>query len=276
MVWLLCVLFFCLPSWHVHGWYAQKSSPACACWSRQEPPVHKKIGRFLGELFFDVLAINRHLFSIDTAKILTGFTPAYLVARRLDEPVQQNFYDQTIHKNINQMYESCHKVAKVGVGVPMVALSGLAFYGWTDELRLTGRIFALGLPFVHWTKDLIKTLEAKPCLRPWHEDFSAEKRSPGGFPSGHMANITYAASLFGMRFGLPWAVPLGAFASFVFADFINCNRHYFSQLLAGAAFGLIYAVAAQKVIERKLHEQWAIGCGLRQDGGMQFRCAYLF
>jgi len=59
-------------------------------------------------------------------------------------------------------------------------------------------------------------------------------------------------ALFGMRHGWKWAVPLSLFSTFVFADFLNCNRHYLSQLLAGVGFGLIYAFAADKVIHRRV------------------------
>ena len=54
--------------------------------------------------------------------------------------------------------------------------------------------------------------------------------------------------LYGMRFGYQFAVPLGAVTAFVGTTFLACNRHYFSQLIAGAGFGAIYALAANKVI----------------------------
>lgn len=257
------IVLFMVP---LAGWYRcdkKKCVPVSCC--KQHKSIVHAAGYFLGEIVIDILSVQRYLFSLDTVKILTGFTPFYLIARRLDDDIQSRFYDPCTHKNVNQFPSSCHTVAKVGVGIPMAGLSSLAIFGWNPDIRMTGRIFALTIPFVHWTKDLIKTLEAKPCLRPWHEDFSCEKRSPGGFPSGHMANITFAAALFGMRYGLAWGVPLGLFATFVFADFINCNRHYFSQLLAGSAFGLIYAFAANKVIEKKLHEQFSFSCGVNPN-----------
>jgi hypothetical protein len=233
-------------------------------------------GYFVGDIVVDILAINRHLFSVDTAKILTGFAPVYLVSRRLDESIQSRFYEPSCHANINQFHPACHDAAQIGICIPMVGLSSLAFWGWTEDLRTTGRIFALGLPFVHWTKDLIKNLEAKICLRPWHQKFSCVERSSGGFPSGHMANITYATSLFAMRFGPKWGVPLGLFATFLFADFLNHNRHYLSQLCAGAAFGLIYAFAANKVIENKLNGRLVFSSYTDRQGSPGIKMQYVF
>lgn len=280
---MILIVFLCMLSWPYMGeaWYNPKPKTYVVCKNdelvvrRHHKTVMHAFGYFVGEIIMDILSINRNLFSIDTAKILTAFTPVYLVARRLDEDVQSRFYDPATHTNINQFHQKCHKVAKAGIGIPMVALSSLAFFGWNEDLRMTGRIFALGLPFVHWTKDLIKTLEAKPCLRPWHQDFDRYKRSPGGFPSGHMANITYATSLFAMRHGLAWGIPLGFFTAFVFADFINCNRHYLSQMLAGAAFGLTYAIAANKVIERKLYGL-DVSCGFSGQNRAYISASYSF
>jgi hypothetical protein len=224
--------------------------------------MHKG-GVFLGEVVMDALLLHRYLFSVDTAKILTGFTPFYLISRSIDDDIQSRFYDEKYHKNINQFHQKCHQVARFGVGVPMGVFSSLAIIAPDKDIRMTARMFAIGLPFVHSGKDIIKSIDAKACLRPWHEDFSKEKRSSGGFPSGHMANITYAATLFGLRHGIKWAAPLSLFAVFVAADFINCNRHYLSQIIAGAGLGVLYAVAATKVIEKRIQKNFY--CQLKID-----------
>jgi hypothetical protein len=235
-----------------------------------------KGARWLGEIAVDALRLHRYLFTIDSVKILTGLTPFYLTARRFDEDFQCRFHDKTTHININQLPKQCHQVAQKGVGIPMVFLSGLSLYGWTEDLRMTGRIFAIGLPFVHSGKDIIKNLRTKSCLRPWHENFGKDKRSSGGFPSGHMANVVYMASLFGMRHGLKWAVPLGLFATFVFADFVNCNRHYLSQLIAGSGLGLLYGFAANTLIDKKLSERWSLNLCNNASGGPSVQLSYRF
>jgi len=230
----------------------------------------------LGYAIEDMLLLNVYLFSITSAKVLTSFTPFYLSARMIDEDIQKTFYDRICHTNIYQLPNTCHQVAQNGVGVPMVVLSTMALWAPDNELRKTARMFALGLPFVHWGKDLIKTLDTNICLRPWNEHFSSVKRSTGGFPSGHMANVTYMTALFGMRHGWKWAVPLSLFSAFVFTDFLNCNRHYLSQLIAGVGFGLLYAFSADAVIKRRSALDMQIKCGMTDQGGINASIACSF
>jgi len=222
--------------------------------SRQSDHVYplQWVGRQLGSLVQDALELNYNLLSLDSVKIITGITAPYLLLRMADDRMQSTFYDPATHTNICQLPQSCHKVAKYGVGIPMVALSSLALFAHDPDLRLTGRMLAIGLPFVQSGKDIIKKLRFNCCLRPWHQDFSNKERSSGGFPSGHMANAVYMTTLFGMRHGFWWGMPLGMLSTFVFADFFNCNRHYPSQLVAGVGLGMLFAFAADKVISKRL------------------------
>lgn len=243
-----------------YPWVSYKRTP----WCRKS--VGQKMVYYFGELVVDAVRLNINLFSVDSAKIITSFTPFYLSARWIDERIQSNFYDPSCHKNVNQLPDKCHQTAQHGVAVPMIGLSGLALYGWTEDLRQTGRMIAIGLPFVHSGKDVIKKLRFKCCLRPWHQDFSSKKRSSGGFPSGHMANVSYMTTLMWMRHGPKWGIPLSLFSSLVFADFLNCNRHYLSQLIAGVGLGVLFAFAANKVVERKLSERVSLCCGTDDSG----------
>lgn len=227
---------------------------------------HKAV-HFVNNIIVDAIALQWNLLSTTSAKIITGCIPWYLYARQMDERIQSNFYDPSSHKNTNQLPKQCHSIAKNAVALPMIGLSSLALFARDEDIRTTARLFAIGLPFVHSGKDAIKKWRSTCCLRPWHEEFSSKERSSGGFPSGHMANVTYMTALFGMRFGPKWGVPLGLFSAFVFVDFINCNRHYLSQMIAGMGLGLLYAYAAHAVIEHKLNYDWSVwvepgGCGL--------------
>ena len=235
-----------------------------------------KASRFFGEIIVDAVMLHVKLLSMQSVHIITGFMPFYLASRMADERIQNNFYDNSNHKNILQLPQKCHDIAHYGIGVPMVFLSSLALWGWNEDLRTTARIFAIGLPFVHSGKDIIKKLRFKSCLRPWHEQFDKKHRSSGGFPSGHMANVVYMTSLFGMRHGAAWGIPLGLFASFVFADFLNCNRHYLSQLIAGAGLGLLFAYAANTVIDQKLEARWSVECVTTMHDTAAFNVTYRF
>lgn len=235
-----------------------------------------KAARFFGEIIVDAVMLQVKLFTMQSVHVIAGFTPFYLASRMVDERLQNNFYDHTCHANIYQLPQRCHDIAHYGVGVPMVFLSSLAVWGWNEDLRMTARMFAIGLPFVHSGKDIIKKLRFKSCLRPWHEKFDKNNRSSGGFPSGHMANAVYMTALFGMRHGAKWGIPLGIFASFVFVDFLNCNRHYLSQLVAGAGLGLLFAYAANAVISQKLEARWSIECVTMADSSTAFNVTYRF
>lgn len=237
--------------------------------------IHKS-ARFVGEVIIDAVMLNVKLFSLDSAKIITSFIPFYLGSRMFDEDIQNNFYDSCLHKNIRQLPKSCHDIVQKGIGIPMVSLSSLALFSHNEDLRMTARMFAIGLPFVQSGKDLIKKAKGKAFLRPWHEEFSRKKRSSGGFPSGHMANATYMVTLFGMRHGLKFGIPLGIFAASVFITFLNCNRHYFSQLVAGSCLGVLYASAANKVIEKKLADRFDCALSATQYGRAAFRISYYF
>jgi len=244
--------------------------------TRTRDSAGDKIAGFITELVNDAARINVNLFSLTSVKILTAFTPLYVASRMVDEKLQCNFHDITYHKNINQFPKSCHQIARYGVGIPMVALSSLAIFASDEDLRLTARMFALGLPFVQSGKDIIKNLKCNACLRPWHQDFSIEKRSSGGFPSGHTANVVFMATLFGMRHGLKWGIPLGLFGVFVMVDFINCNRHYLSQIVAGAGLGLLFAFAASTVVDQKLSESWCIAPDVDSGGAPVIKLTYAF
>ncbi len=268
---VLLIFFYCMMTGRPRG-YPSIHNPSCRLKDSQRDFFYRSI-HFFGEIIVDATRLMHNLFSVDSAKIATLVTPFYLITRSLDEQIQKPFYDPAGHKNCNQLPRSCHDFAKNSVAIPMVGLSSLAIFATDSDLALTARMLAIGLPFVQSGKDIIKSLRFTSCLRPWNENFCQTERSSGGFPSGHIANISYMAMLFGMRHGLRWAIPLTALGIFVAADFLNCNRHYLSQLVAGAGLGVIFAVAASKVVDTKIMDHWSIN---RADQGTGLKIAYLF
>lgn len=68
-----------------------------------------------------------------------------------------------------------------------------------------------------------------------------ERRPDGGdysFPSGHAALSFSAAEFIRKRYGWEYAVPAYAAATFVGYSRIESKRHYFHDVLAGAAIGI--------------------------------------
>ncbi len=228
------------------------------------------LGETITDAFGDVLELHKNLFSWDSFKIISSVFPLFIAARMIDEKLQRCFHDPDHHKNINQMPGWCHDLAKTSIAVPLVLLGSAAFLSRDDEWRWTGQILLVGMPFVIWTKKLVKQMQFDVCLRPWHEKFSYEKRSFGGFPSGHMAQALYMAVLYGSRYGPRLAVPLGGLAAFIGVTFLTCNRHFLSQLVAGGAFGTLYALAASKIVDKKLTDRVKLGIAVDEVGRPTF------
>lgn len=231
-------------------------------------PCLRRGFNIFGQAIKDACLLNINLISTESFIVIAATLPAYLMARLADEHVQCHFFSHASHKNINQLPCWCHELVRFGVGIPIALLGAQVFLSNDPEWREAGWMLLLGIPFVIFGKDIIKSFDADFCLRPWHEAFLKEdhKRSMGGFPSGHMAQAAYIATLYGMRFGPKLAVPLTFFAAALGIVFLNCNRHYFSQMVAGAGLGALYGIAANKVIDSKLAEDITLGVCFDRHG----------
>ncbi len=229
------------------------------------------VGGLITDAAKDVFVLHKNLFTWNTFKVISSVFPLFVGARMIDEKLQRCFYDSRFKKNINQMPSWCHTVAKTSIAVPLVLLGSDLFFSKDKEKRWTAQIMLIGMPFVIWTKKLVKQMKFDACLRPWHEKLTCGKgRSFGGFPSGHMAQALYMAVLYGSRYGPRYAIPLSGIAAFIGVTFLTCNRHYMSQLIAGGAFGTIYALAASKLVEKKLTDNVKLGIAVDGDGHPTF------
>ncbi len=234
---------------------------------RTGAPALRFVFNGFGSAVKDAIDLNLNIISKDTFIVIAATMCPYLIARQFDDGIQCHFFSHTSHKNINQCPKWCQELVRFSLAVPIVIFGSQLFLSSDPVWKESAWMLLLGIPFVIFGKDLIKTFDTDFCLRPWHEDFMAEhKRSSGGFPSGHMAQAAYIATLYGTRFGHKMAVPLTFFAAGLGIVFLNCNRHYLSQLIAGAGLGAIYGLAANKVIDRKLSENWKMGLTINRDG----------
>jgi len=229
-----------------------------------------------GYLAKNMYDINKNLFSWNSLKIITVTFPFFIGARMIDEKLQNCFYDQKSHRNVYQIPAWCHDVARWSIGVPIALLGMQSFLSRDEDFRITSQVFLAGVPFVMLGKKLIKKLRFDACLRPWNGKFDRNERSYGGLPSGHVAEATYTAVLYGLRFGYKFAVPLGTLTAFVGISFLTCNRHYLSQLVAGAGFGALYAVAASKTADSRLHENISFAVSANEKGEPLFGLSYRF
>lgn len=248
----------------------------------QSRGLYPGIKSFFLTVLQDAYTVNINLFDWDTYKTLIATFPFYAIARMSDERLQNCFYNRKHHKNIHQFDDSCRGFAQHGIIFPVFFAGVLSVAARDRDLLKTSRIYLIGFPFVMLAANVIKEFDtvSTACLRPWNQFFSREKRSCGGFPSGHMALATYCAMLYGCRFGVKYAVPLGAYALFTAGCFLNCNRHYASQLVAGAGLGAAYAFAASKLIDAKLSttlpEGLQVSTEVSHQGGSAVKVAYRF
>ena len=248
--------------------YVYLRTPAC---------LKRKGPGFIWDLVKDAFLLNVNLFSWDTYKIVVGMFPFFIGARMVDRRIQDHFFCHESFKNCNQLPHWCHEVVRFGLSIPIVALGSQAFLSHDPDWAITGRILLIGMPFVIFGKDLFKRIEFECSLRPWHDHFCKDgKRHGGGFPSGHMAEIMYMTVLYGMRFGPKIAIPLSIYATVLGTIFINCNRHYLSQLIAGGVLGAVYACAASRLVDSKLANNMCISLATDSQGAPGLNISYDF
>lgn len=232
-------------------------------WFRNRPPYKHRITHMLGEFTEDVVKINLGLFAWDTLKVFVITAPFFAGARMIDEKLHNCFFDHKNKKNRNEPAQWCKEIARLSIGIPIALLGTQAFFSRDPNMQTTSQVFLTGMPFVLLAKDIFKEqLNFDLCKRPYHQVFAKEQRKYGGFPSGHLAEATYTAVLYGMRFGINYALPLGSVAVFVTIIFLSSNRHYLSQMIAGAGFGAMYALSANRLVDSKLAKKHELQLGL--------------
>lgn len=218
----------------------------------------------LKSLGSNALDLQRELIRWDSFKIVVGIFPFIVGARMIDDPINHCFINRAEHKDINQMDEFFHQFAQYGFVFPVFMGASLSLAARDPDVRFTSRMFMTGFPFVYISKEIIKKFDSgKIVLRPWREGYSRCKRVSGGFPSGHLAMYTYAAVLYGKRFGWKYAVPLGALTALCGIAFLNCNRHYASQIVGGVGLGALWAYATDKVVSKRFNnDDFSMGVAL--------------
>jgi hypothetical protein len=253
-------------------------SRADQTWSLTTIPPKRRVTGILGSVAEDIVKINLGLFSWDSFKIFVTTAPFFVGARMIDDKLHNCFFNHKSKKNRNEPAQWCKEMARLSIGVPIALLSVQAFFSRNKDLQMTGQVFLTGMPFVLLAKDLIKKLDFDLCKRPFHEKFAKHQRKFGGFPSGHLAEATYTAVLYGIRYGPNAAVPLGSVAAFVTVIFLSSNRHYLSQMVAGAGFGAMYALSANKIIDSKLAQKnnLQLGFATNEHGDPVMKLSMLF
>lgn len=228
----------------------------------------RTLGQWCSDFLYDFFEVNRQFFTIDTMKVLTGVVPLYIITRQIDHNLHRCFYDAQRHLNIRLCPEGASHAISRGVPYLIAGMALLPFAGHDPDWHLTADVYFKGVISIWLLKDLIKhTIKTEACRRPWNQHFSAKERSFGGFPSGHMAEMFYTTTLFGWRHGAKIGLPLSIYTAALFITSLSSNRHYASQLVAGAGLGLAYTLATLKVInKRESIGGWSVDCDFGQQG----------
>ncbi len=263
-----------LPSQTLKGQHARKLTTQV-----DQTELDYRWGNIFNVFVQNLVDVNRAVFkSVDTLKILTWVLPVYLFARWSDDVVHASFYDAALHKNIFQMPKAFQQFTNTGVTALTVALALLPIVPKIDlDLRRTCSLFGEGVVSLAVVRTFLKnSLKARSSCRPWNGSFSNKQRAQGGFPSGHMAFAGYMTTLFGLRHGPKWGVPLSIFSSFAFFSSINCNRHYISQLVGGLGLGIIYGYGSYQVLNSRYGEHTNISFDLDKHNRPSIGISYDF
>jgi membrane-associated phospholipid phosphatase len=170
----------------------------------------------------------------------------------------------------------CSHAAQDGI-LAMVGLSAAASVLSSDErTKTTGMVYMIGLPIVWAFKNIGKRIEHCGCIRPKNQNFCKDTVYYGGCPSGHATYALYTTTLFWKQLGWKWGLPLAAFSAFVTADSVNCNRHYLSQMVAGAGLGVALGLAASRVVDRLMGTDACCSVCIQPDGGCNVTLSYEF
>lgn len=223
-------------------------------------------------LFRDLGNFGKNLFTSDGLGVIAPFIPFWAASYNFDDRTHHRFYCPRHHHNINQCSDMWADVSECLVGASIGVLSACSFAVKSRNLQRTAQLYAITLPLTWAAKSMIKQIHWKGNKRPGHESFS-KKCHWGGFPSGHMLEMTYATVLFGLSMGPGFGIPLALSTGIIAATFVQTNRHYISQLIAGSAIGTLFGFAAYWSVSRvESSTPVSISCG-PNEGGMTLRAS---
>jgi hypothetical protein len=199
----------------------------------------------------DIFSLHKNLFRKQSIEVLSVALPAYLIGRSLDERLQKDFYDATKHAGCNQVSKTVYRLSDIGGGSLIYTMSLGFMMSGNNRYFQTGRMLLIGALSLTLTKMMLKEIRSYNNLRPWHENYSCTIRSYGGLPSGHAAQMAFSAAFLGLRHGIKIGLPLSLLTAFTAMVSINRNEHYLSQTIAGTAYGILYAYAANTTLLQK-------------------------
>ena len=239
----------------------------------------EKVKNMLYDGITDSVQIWKNFFTRNTMGVLSVALPLYLIGRQVDPILHRQFYKHENHLNVHQppawmksfFYEEKF-ATPIFVGYAMSCLAREEENSWREA-----QLFGLGLFWAWTSKILVKQIKVDGSLRPSNEAFDKDDRVHGGSPSGHMTSATYLAAFSGLSRGPRFGIPFSLYAATVGSVSIASNKHYMSQVIAGAGLGFALGLATYLVFENYTFPK-DIQAGLITDqkGNLGIRIAYDF
>ena len=182
-----------------------------------------------------------------------GFAVALFGMNFLDDPLQH--WAVKLRNNNPWSAQYSKTITNIGGVYEVGTFAGIAAYGFifkNEKLRTTTYLATQAYITSTLWSTLIKTLSGRE--RPGSSDFSAVQYTPGfhgpfyklqngnsSFPSGHATLAFAAATVYAKEYKYIPAIPILAYsiASLVSLSRITENRHWTTDILAGAALGFL-------------------------------------
>jgi membrane-associated phospholipid phosphatase len=179
----------------------------------------------LGATFTSVGGDLRHMFARDNAGVLTMFGTAALFATRWDRAA------------VGEARELPSGLVSAGnpTGALVTQLGGAFATFAIGKVTHSSRVTTLGS---HLIRAQVSSQIVVQTLK-----FAAERSRPDStnhfsFPSGHTASAFATATVLQRDFGWKVGIPAYAVGAWVAASRMGSNKHYLSDVLAGAAIGM--------------------------------------
>jgi membrane-associated phospholipid phosphatase len=208
----------------------EKAEPAPAA---QDPGTATKgfVSTFLHNLGDDVKHIPRR----NTYYWLVGGAAASLAVHPADKKVNR-------HLAGSASWDNFFKPGKYLGGTPVMVGASAATYiigraRGEDRVRHLGMDFLEAQALTEGVVEVAKAIGRRP--RPLNPDGTKNSTKSFSFPSGHAAVTFATATVLQQHLGWKFAVPTYLVASYVAISRLHDNRHYLSDVVMGAATGVI-------------------------------------
>jgi len=181
--------------------------------------------------------------------ILAGATLSIVATYQFEDNVQKySLENRLMSENLSKMFDEYGNKYAYPAGLAVVGLSAYLDSG-TDKLIQDVKYFATAVIVTGGTTDLLKTISKRE--RP-------NKKSNRSFPSGHTSGSFCVATVMNEIYGSKVGVPLYLIAAGVGLQRIHDNKHWLTDVIAGAALGTVIGRGFGKVYQKENSETISI------------------